>query len=456
MGEAPIKSEGKLHSAPTDKANLLNQQFKLVFVQEDTRSKIPQLDIPPFPGIDNLSIDTAGIAKLLRTLKCNKAPGPNQLPNTYLQPTAEETAPILAAFFNQTLRTVQLTADWLTANVSPIFKKGDKHLPSNYRPVSLTSVSCKLLEHIIVKHIMNHVETYNILTSRQHRFRSGHSCESQLIITAEDLLSSVDTGKRIDMSILDFSKAFDMVPHARLMGKLELYGIRGDVHRWISTFLSNRTQKVVPDGFHSDTVTVDSGVLQGTVFGPILFLLIKNDLPAQVKSYFRLFADDCLIYIEINSIQDSIQLQAHLTSLGKWAETWRMRFNVKKCYIFSTGKDSTPYFYQLNDHILETVSTNLYLGVVLSEDLSFSPHISNIVKKASRTLGFLQRNLRGCPARLKELSYFFLVRSTLEYASSVWDPHLQKDIDNLERTQRIVAHLRGATENHRITTSMSP
>ena len=228
-------------------------------------------------------------------LKCNKAPGPDQLPNTCLQPTAEETAPILAAIFSQSLRTGQLPADRLTANVSPIFKKGDKHLPSNYRPVSLTSVSCKLLEHIIVKHIMNHVETHNILTSRQHRFRSGHSCESQLIITAEDLLSSADKGKRIDMSILDFSKAFAMVPHARLMGKLELYGIRGDVHRWISTFLSNRTQKVVLDGFHSDTVTVDSGVPQGTVLGPILFLLIINDLPAQVKSHCRLFADDCLI-----------------------------------------------------------------------------------------------------------------------------------------------------------------
>ena len=148
------------------------------------------------------------------------------------------------------------------------------------------------------------------------------------------------------------------------MGKLESYGIKGDVHRWISTFLSNRTQKVVLDGFHSDTVTVDSGVPQGTVRGPILFLLFINDLPAQVKSHCRLFADDCLIYTEINSIQDSIQLQAVLTSLGKWAETWGMRFNAKKCYILSTGKDSTPYFYQLNDQILETVSTNPYLGVV--------------------------------------------------------------------------------------------
>ena len=111
---------------------------------------------------------------------------------------------------------------------------------------------------------MNHVETHNILTNRQQGFRSVHSCKSQLIITAEDLLSSADKGKRIDMSILDFSKAFDMLPHARLMGKLEPYGIRGDVYRWISTFLSNRTQKIFLDGFHSDTVTVDSGVLQVT------------------------------------------------------------------------------------------------------------------------------------------------------------------------------------------------
>ena len=144
------------------------------------------------------------------------------------------------------------------------------------------------------------------------------------------------------MSILDFSKAFDMVPHARLMGKLESYSIRGDVHRWISTFLSSRIQKVVLDGFYSDTVTVGSGVPQGTVLGPILFLLFINDLTAQVKRYCRLLADDCLIYTAINSIQDLIQLQADLTSPGKWAETWGMRFNAKKCYIFFPLERTAP------------------------------------------------------------------------------------------------------------------
>ena len=163
-----------------------------------------------------------------------------------------------------------------------------------------------------------------------------------MIIRHLRVQSSADKGKRIDMSILDFSKAFDMVPHARLMGKLESYGIRGDVHRWISTFLSHRTQKVVLDGFHSDTVTVDSGVPQGTVLGPILFLLFINDLPAQVKSHCRLFTDDCLIYTEINSIQDSIQLQADLTSLGKWAETWGMRFTTKNAIFFPTERTAPP------------------------------------------------------------------------------------------------------------------
>ena len=257
----------------------------------------------------------------------------------YLKTTAEQTAPILILIFNQSLPTGELPSDWLSANVSPIFKKGDKHTAENYRPVSLTCVCCKLLEHCIVRHIRDHLDLHNILTDREHGFRSRHSCETQLITTVDDLLAAEDENVRIDMAILDFSKAFDMVPHKRLMHKLQHYGISGNTHSncWINSFLTNRNQQVVIDGECSTEVPVTSGVPQGSVLGPTLFLVFINDLPDHVKSEIRLFADDCLIYRHIYSLTDPIAMQQDLFSIGQWARDWGMQFKEKKLLLLRSS-----------------------------------------------------------------------------------------------------------------------
>jgi hypothetical protein len=216
-----------------------------------------------------------------------------------------------------------------------------------------------------------------------------------LLITINDLLKSYDKGKQIDMAILDFSKAFDTVPHKKLLHKLDQYGIRGPVHRWLTNFLTKRKMRVTLEGESSQQVTVDSGVPQGTVLGPILFLCHIYDLPNAVKSSVRLFADDCLLYREINSQNDHNKLQKDLENLEKWAENWGMRFNATKCYIMSIKK-KTHKFYQLGGHILEQVDSNPYLGLQILEDLKWSTHISNITKKANSTISFLRRNLQHC------------------------------------------------------------
>ena len=204
---------------------------------------------------------------------------------------------------------------------------------------------------------------------------------------------------------------------------------------------------MVVDGFCSPEISVDSGVPQGSVLGPILFLIFINDLPQQVKSHCRLFADDCLLYREISCLQDSIALQQDLTSLEGWSDTWGLHFNAKKCYIMSTAKGKDRYLYQLNGHVLSSVKTSPYLGVL------FSPHIGKVSQKASSNLGFISRNLKGCPERLKELAYITLVRPSLEYASSVWDPHTRLDIDKLEKIQCRAAHfVRGYSRYRRADT----
>ena len=247
-----------------------------------------------------------------------------------------------------------------------------------------------------------------------------------------------DSKKQIDIAILDFSKAFDTVPHERLLKKLMHYGIDGQTWTWIAAFLRDHTQCVVVDGISSTSTSVDSGVPQGTVLGPLLFLLYINDLPQNVTSQVRLFADDCLLYRSVKCTQDQLDLQRDLTSLHEWSLKWGMNFNPSKCVILSMSRSESKLtkFYTLDGVILEHVQEAKYLGVILSEDLKWAKHIQFITAKANSTLGLLRRNVHHCPEKLREQAFISLVRSRLEYSSTVWDPYLAQDIDKIEMVQR--------------------
>ena len=227
-----------------------------------------------------------------------------------------------------------------------------------------------MLEHIVCHHLHAHFEKNNILTDVNHGFRKGFSCETQLTITVDDLARNSDEGSQTDVAILDFSKAFDTVPHSKLLQKLEAYGIRGNLQNWIRSFLCNRYMKVVVDGEKSDETKVLAGVPQGSVLGPLLFLVHINDLPECVTSSVRLFADDCLLYRKVKSSKDQEILQEDLKKLEIWASNWGMKFNAKKCYILSITNRGKHKFYELNSYILKHVENNPYLGLILSSDLN--------------------------------------------------------------------------------------
>ena len=183
-----------------------------------------------------------------------------------------------------------------------------------------------------------------------------------------------------------------------------------------------------------------SGVPQGTVLGPLLFLLHINDLPSVVTSSVRLFADDCLLYRPIRCAADQVALQRDLSALQRWGDTWGMRFNAGKCHIMQVHRGQPlVHFYTLCGQVLSLVEEAKYLGVLLASDLGWSPHVASTAGKASSALGFLKRNLKKCPAALKERAYIAYVRSILDYASPIWDPHLKKDIHALERVNRRAA-----------------
>jgi len=288
---------------------------------------------------------------------------------------------------------------------------------------------------------MRHGKRHNILYDLQHGFRDKRSCESQLLGFIDDLVNWMQNGSQTDVIVMDFSKAFDKVSHYLLTQKLQRYGIQGNTNRWIQNWLSNRKQTVVLEGERSYTANVLSGVPQGSVLGPCLFLYYINDIPENVRSTVRLFADDTIMYITVGSTDDALRLQEDLNRLSKWEKTWQMAFHPDKCQVINIcrRRQVLHHNYMLHGLSLNHVNSAKYLGVTLTHDLSWNKHINNISSKANNTLSFLKRNLQINNTNLKATAYQTLVRPQLEYASCVWDPYTKTNINRLEMIQRRAA-----------------
>jgi hypothetical protein len=257
--------------------------------------------------------------------------------------------------------------------------------------------------------------------------------------------------------LLDFAKAFDKVPHRRLLHKLNHYGIRGKHQDWIASFFRGRTQQVILDGMSSTKADVKSGVPQGSVLGPLLFLIFINDLPDRVTTgtKVKLFADDCILYRNISSDRDSHILQGDLENLQRWEADWLMQFHPSKCQVLHVTNKKKPvkHIYKIHSVNLDEVPTAKYLGVNIDSKLSWNDHISAITKKANSTMGFIQRNINSCPKNTKEMCYKTIVLPLAEYGSVVWDPHTKANITALEKIQRRGA--RFVCSDYRRTSSVS-
>lgn len=430
------------------RANVMNSYFSSVFTSE------PVHDVPALPGANfdampPVVITVEGILCLINKLKISSAPGPDNIPAKFLKSTKDVSSRILQIVFAQSLLEGEIPHDWRTAKVTPVFKKGNRSYPSNYRPISLTCVACKLMEHIIYSHVASHLDNNSFFFRKQHGFRPGLSCETQLFEFTTDLNLNLDSSFQTDVIYIDFSKAFDRVAHRRLMAKLSCLNLDPLTLSWIKSFLTARSQFTVIGGKLSTAAQVVSGVPQGSVLGPLLFLIFINDLPSGITSSIRLFADDCVVYRRISNSSDQSLLQRDLNLIETWCSRWLMEPNTSKCkcMVVSRKKTNLIFQYSLNSTALSHASSYRYLGVLINTKLTWSEHISSVVTDTSRSLGYLKRTLRLSPPEIRKIAYETFVRSKLEYASPIWSPYQDYLITSLESVQNRAARFISSNYN---------
>lgn len=403
-------------------ALVLNSAFVASFSDVNV-SSLPPFQHTGFVPMYPVAIDACGIVNVIDNLKISCSAGVDDINSKFLKSTKEYSSIILSKLFNQSLNCLYLPDDWKVGKVVPIHKTGDQHSPSNYRPISLTSIPCKILEHVIFSHLVNFLESNNFFSPAQHGFRKSFSCETQLLTFTNDLHLILDRSSQADCIFLDFAKAFDKVSHSLLLHKLSKLSIDSATLSWIHAFLTNRSQFVFANDTSSPSASVTSGVPQGSVLGPLLFLIYVNDLPSCVSSSISLFADDCVIYREVTNKSDVSSLQCDLDRVSEWCDLWHMQLNTNKCKVIRVSRlQSDVSCYYLNHTPLQQVTTYKYLGVHISSNLSWETHIQYVTSNANRMLGFIKRNFSAAPLSLKLLLYKTLVRTKLEYASSIWDP----------------------------------
>ena len=380
------------------------------------------------------------IERVIKKIKVKTKGGPDGIPPIFLKQCTAQLCKPLADLFSLSFNCGYLPEDWLRSYITPIFKKGVTSDPNNYRPIALTATMCKVMESIIKDQLLHYLTSKGLISKKQHAFIKTHSTATNLLECTHDWFISLNLRHATDIVYIDFSRAFDSIVFKKLLCKIESYGINGKLLAWIGAFLNKRSQCVVIDQCYSTVSTVLSGVPQGSVLGPILFLIFINDLDSICcgESSIMLFADDAKLYSRVEIDQPSISLQHSLERLSTWAESWQLAINISKCCFLSTSNNKAVSCnrYYLGKNLIPSTSYTLDLGVTITCDLSFQTHINNIVAKALQRnsvffRGFISRKLNLC-----RKTFITYIRPLLEYNSVVWNPTHIYLIDLIESVQR--------------------
>lgn len=437
---------GALIACPIKMAEILAEQYKSVFSQPRYPNSDPHDLFPDLPqqerSITRLSFSDAELESAMAELSSNSAAGPDGFPAILLKNCRRTISPLLAAIWRKSLAEGSVPIKCKTAYISPIYKGKNRALPKNYRPVALTSHLVKVFEKVVRKKLVEFMENHHLFNANQHGFRGGHSCLSQLLNHFDKVTWYLEQGKSVDVVYLDFAKAFDKVDIGITLRKLRSLGIQGEIGRWLFDFLTNREQLVLVEGKKSTPQYVTSGVPQGSVLGPLLFLILIGDIDQRIASSFiSSFADDTRIGRQIANDEDVHHLQTDLEAVYEWSERNNMQFNSDKFELLryklkgSEVQNSTSYKSNDGSEIEEKVHIR-DLGVTLSNDASFSEHITEMTKSVKSKIGWVLRTFKTRERRPMLTLWKQLVLCDLDYCSQLWNPGKTGDVQALELLQR--------------------
>ena len=444
IGPLENKTTKTLTSGPKEMADILQQQYVKVFSDPD--APIPKETLhkqAALTTIEDIVFSATEIEEAIDELQAHAASGPDDFPAIVLKKCKLTISGSLYRLWRRSLDTGEIPQYLLNQKIVPIFKKGGKTDAQNYRPVSLTSHLIKIFERVLRRALVSYIEKNNLLSANQHGFRRTKSCVTQLLVHIDSILEMLSKGENADVIYLDFAKAFDKVSHKILLQKLVNIGIKGKVLSWLKCFLSNRLQSVSVEGMLSFIHLVLSGVPQGTVLGPLLFIIFIDDIYQVIKYCIgRSFADDTRLSKGVRSKEDQLKLQEDLEAVIEWASTNNMELHEGKFELLQHGnnddlKGENSHSYQLSSgQKIPNSKVVKDLGVTIDESLRWSSHITEVTKQASQTSAWVLRTFSTRESLPLMTLYKSLVRSKMDYCCPVWFPTTKEEISALEGIQR--------------------
>merc|ERR1712035_97554 len=436
-----LRVDGEIHESDRAMCEALNQCFHTVFTMEEAwEEDIMGDEVEEDKRLNSISVSRTEVLKKLKELDIRKAVGKAEISGWVLKECAEELSHPITTLFESSLKQGRIPYQWKLADIIPIFKKGDKEVPLNYRPVSLNSIICKILERIIREQWVDYLERNRLISDKQFGFRSKRSCVANLPSLYDRVTEVLQEREGwMDCVYLDLKKVFDKVPHGRLKWKLRVRGGIGEkLLEWMEDFLEGRKMRTVVRGEKSSWRDVISGVPQGSVLAPIIFIVYINGLSEGVTSYMNMFADDAKIQRRITDKESVEALQSDLEKIHCWSHKWQMEFNSSECSVIHMGESQKRELttYKLGKKELQKAEKEKDLGLTITKNLEPGEHIANVVKKAYAWLANAKMAFNYMDCDMAKILITQHVRPKLEYAAVVWNPHLKKDVAKLEKVQR--------------------
>ena len=436
----PLIHDDNIVSDNENKANLFNAYFVSISSLDIDRAppQLPAFNFKTDKRIELVQTTESEVEKLLSTLNPHKSTGPDGIGNWVLKTCSHTLAKPLTTLFNKLLENGNFPKEWKTASVCPVYKKGNKSEVGNYRPISLLCNMSKVLEKIVYKKLYEYLMEHNLLIEHNSGFKKNDSTINQLLKLIHQIYTDLNEGKDTCLVFLDVSKAFDKVWIDGLLFKIKQLGIVGPLFNWLRSYVSGRHQKVVLNGCQSTICSLTAGVPQGSILGPLLFLIYVNDITKNMECTINLFADDTSVQKRIDNAASFDIVNRDLQRLTSYGAQWLVKFNAVKTDYMITQKPICPYHPNLilNGETISESENHTHLGVTINNKLSWSVHINMAIAKADRRLSVIRRCRNQIPQSCRETLYKTIIRPILDYGDIIYDSCLKAESESLEKFQR--------------------